>query len=63
MIRKWRNQREIPTSKTEAGKNKLTIRLLYNNDLYSIEGQSFLHHLTKEFNFLLIKSVLVTHKD
>ena len=28
-IRKERNQKEIPTPKTEVGKNKLTIRYLY----------------------------------
>ena len=29
MIRKRRNQKEIPTPKTEVGKTKLTIRYLY----------------------------------
>ena len=29
-IRKKRNQKKIPTPKTEAGKNKLTIRYLYH---------------------------------
>ena len=29
MIRKRRNQKEIPTTKTEVGKTKLTIRYLY----------------------------------
>ena len=32
-IMKMRNQKEIPTPKTEAGKTKLTIRHLYHENI------------------------------
>ena len=37
MIRKRRNQKEIPTPKTEVGKTKLTIRYLYLDNISEAE--------------------------
>ena len=41
MIRKRRNQKEIPTPKTEAGKTKLTIRYTYLRTYRKPSGQLF----------------------
>ena len=35
-LMKWRNQKPIPTLKTEVGKTKLTIRHLYLENLLSL---------------------------